>query len=252
MKRKVRIISRIDLNNGQLVKGKLLEGLRKLGDPRLYLKRYYAEMIDEIILLDSVASLYDRNSNYAFLKEVCKEFFIPITIGGGIKTINDIDLALNSGADKVAVNSAFVRDINFLKDAVKKFGSQAIMGSIVTRRHRYNWEIFVDNAKHRIKVNPFDWAEKLIDNGVGEIILTSIDNDGLGKGFDMDLITEFDKIRKVPYIISGGAGSPKHVLDIINNSDCSGVAIGSAFHYGIISVKELKSFLNKNNIELRR
>ena len=117
--------------------------------------------------------------------------------------MNDIDLALNSGADKVAINSAFVRDINFLKDAVRIFGSQAIVGSVVSRRHRYNWEIFIDNAKHRIKINPFVWAKKLIDNGVGELMITSIDNDGLCKGFDKELIMEFDKIGKVPYIISG-------------------------------------------------
>ena len=121
--RRTRIISRIDLNNGQLVKGKLLEGLRKLGDPIPYLKKYYFDKLDEIILLDAVASLYDRNSNYDFLKEVCKEFFIPITIGGGIKSIKDIEHALNSGADKVAINSAFINDISFLNEAVRVFGS---------------------------------------------------------------------------------------------------------------------------------
>jgi len=249
--KKNRIISRIDLNNGQLVKGKLLEGLRKLGDPIPYLKSYYFDLIDEIILLDAVASLYDRNSNYDFLKEICKEFFIPITIGGGIRTVKDVDHALNCGADKVAINSAFVRNIEFLDQVVNVFGSQAVLGSIVARKHRYNWQIFTDNAKHRVKINPFDWAKEIIDHGVGEIMLTSIDNDGLEKGFDMDLIENFDKIGRVPYIVSGGAGKTEHVLNVIKKYNCAGVVIGSAFHYKNLNVKELKSELLKNNIELR-
>jgi imidazole glycerol-phosphate synthase subunit HisF len=249
--RRTRIISRIDLNNGQLVKGKLLEGLRKLGDPIPYLKKYYFDKLDEIILLDAVASLYDRNSNYDFLKEVCKEFFIPITIGGGIKSIKDIEHALNSGADKVAINSAFINDISFLNEAVRVFGSSTIVGSIVARRHRYNWQIFKDNAKHRVQINPFEWAEILINNGIGEIMLTSIDNDGLEKGFDNDLIKKFDEIGRVPFIVSGGAGSIMDVLDIINKSKCSGVVIGSAFHYQKFTVNELKQELLKNKIEVR-
>lgn len=251
MIKKTRIISRIDLNNGQLVKGKLLEGLRKLGDPIPYLKSYYFDLLDEIILLDAVASLYDRNSNYEFLKEICKEFFIPITIGGGIKTIKDVDHALNSGADKVAINSAFIRNIEFLDQVVNVFGSQAVLGSIVARKHRYSWQIFTDNAKHRVKISPFDWAEEIIDRGVGEIMLTSIDNDGIQKGFDMDLIEKFDKVGRVPYLVSGGAGNIEHVINLIKKSNCSGVVIGSALHYKKFTVKELKNRLMKNNIDLR-
>jgi imidazole glycerol-phosphate synthase subunit HisF len=247
-----RIISRIDLNNGQLVKGKLLEGLRKLGDPIPYLKSYYFDKLDEIILLDAVASLYERSSNYDFLKEVCKEFFIPITIGGGIKSIKDVDDALNSGADKVAINSAIVKDIKFLDKVVSIWGSSTIVGSINARRHRYSWQIFTDNAKHRVMTSPFEWANKIIDHGIGEIMLTSIDNDGLEKGFDMQLINKFDKIGKVPYLVSGGAGTNTHVIDLIKSSNCSGVVIGSALHYKKITVKELKKDLFKNNIESRR
>ena len=249
--KKTRIISRIDLNNGQLVKGKLLEGLRKLGDPIPFLKKYYFDKIDEILLIDAVASLYGRNSNYDFLKEICKEFFIPITIGGGIKSIEDIQLALKSGADKVAINSEIVRDINFLRESVKKFGSSTIVGSIVVRRHRYSWQIFIDNAKHRVHQNPFEWGNKLIDNGIGEILITSIDNDGLQKGFDMDLIKKFDQLGRVPFIVSGGAGNINHVIDLVKKSNCSGVVIGSALHYDKFTVFDLKKKLIKNKIEIR-
>lgn len=246
-----RIIARLDLNNGQLVKGKFLEGLRKLGDPRPYIKKYYDEMIDEIILLDAVASLYDRNSNYDFLKEICKEFYIPITMGGGINSIKGIELAFKSGADKVALNTSIVKDINFLKEAVNLFGSQAIIGSIVCRTHRYSWEIFIDNAKHRVKINPFDWARKLIDNGVGEIMVTSIDNDGLMKGYNISLLKQFDSIGGVPYIFCGGVGKNDHVVDLFNSSNCSAAAIGSALHYNKISILKLKAELSKHNFKVR-
>tara|TARA_B100001059_G_C17823797_1_gene580047 strand:- start:989 stop:1741 length:753 start_codon:yes stop_codon:yes gene_type:complete len=246
-----RIIARVDLNNGQLVKGKFLEGLRKLGDPTPFLRRYYNEYIDEIILLDAVASLYGRNSNFSFLKEICKEFFIPITIGGGIKTIKDIENAFESGADKVALNTAVVKDINFLKKAVSIFGSQAIIGSVVCRTHRYSWEIFIDNAKHRIKMNPFDWSRKLIDHGVGEIMFTSINNDGLMRGYNLSLLEEIDKIGNVPYIFCGGAGNINHVLQIFKNSECSAAALGSALHYNKISVLELKKELSRKGLEIR-
>ena len=246
-----RIIARLDLNNAQLVKGKFLEGLRKLGDPRPFIKKYYVEFIDEIILLDAVASLYDRNSNFPFLKEICKEFYIPITIGGGIKTINEIELAFKSGADKVALNTAVVKNINFLKEVVNLFGSQAVIGSIVCRSHRYSWEIFIDNAKHRIKINPFDWARKLIDFGVGEIMVTSINNDGLMKGYDLSLLSHFDSVGTVPLIFCGGAGNIQHVLDLFKLSNCSAAALGSALHYNKISVLELKKTLLKKNFQVR-
>ena len=246
-----RIIARLDLNNGQLVKGKFLEGLRKLGDPIPFIKKYYDELVDEIIILDAVASLYDRNSNYAFLKEICKEFFIPITIGGGINTIKDVELAFKSGADKVALNSVIVKNIDFLKEVVNLFGSQAVVGSIVCRTHRYSWEIFVDNAKHRVKINPFDWARKLIDHGVGEIMITSIHKDGLMKGYDLELLKKVDSIGSVPYTFCGGLGEIDHIVDLFNSSNCSAAVIGSALHYNKMSILELKKKLSNNNFQVR-
>ena len=249
--RNKRIIARLDLNNSQLFKGKFLEGLRKLGDPIPFIRKYYIESIDEIILLDAVASLYDRNSNFSFLKEICKEFYIPITIGGGIKTINEIELAFKSGADKVALNTAIVKNINFLKEAANLFGSQALIGSIVCRSHRYNWEIFIDNAKHRIKTNPFDWARKLIDFGIGEIMVTSIDHDGLMKGYDLSLLKNFDSVGAVPFIFCGGAGNIQHVLELFKHSNCGAAALGSSLHYNKISIRDLKKALLKKNFQVR-
>ena len=190
---KIRIIARIDINNDSVVKGKCLEGLRKIGKPNEMSKKYYEEGIDEIIFLDAVASLYDRNSLIHILKQASKETFIPITIGGGIKTINDIKDALSAGADKVAINTQAVKNIDFIREAVERFGSQAIVGSVVARRHRYRWEAFVDNAKHRTHKDAIDWAEELEQVGIGEIMITSIDNDGRQNGFDEDLVDALTK-----------------------------------------------------------
>ncbi len=247
-----RIIARIDVNNGQLVKGKYLEGLRKLGNPKTYIDRYYNDLIDEIIILDAVASLYGRNSNYSFLKEVCKEFHIPITIGGGIKTMKDIELAFKSGSDKVALNSAIVNDLGFLNKAVEYFGSQAIVGSIVTRRHRYSWEIFIDNAKHRIRQNPFEWSKILVDNGVGELMITSIDFEGRMLGFDFELLRGINDLNlRVPFTVSGGIATKQHISKIFSNSNCSGVIIASALHYNKVSVNEIKHGLKSDKLIFR-
>ena len=185
---KFRIIGRIDINNENVVKGKCLEGLRKIGDPAEFAYKYYLDGVDELVFIDAVASLYDRNSLINILRETCKKVFIPITIGGGIRSLDDIQQALNAGADKVAINSEGLRDISFIKDAVSNYGSQAIVGSVVARRHRYSWEAFMDNAKHRSGIDAIEWAKTLQEAGVGEIMVTSIDCDGLMKGFDTELV----------------------------------------------------------------
>ena len=150
---KTRIIVKLDVKPPFVVKPIHFEGLRKIGSPSELAKKYYDNGIDEIIFLDAVASLYDRNSLIDILKQATKEIFVPITIGGGIKTLNDISDALSAGADKVAINTQAVKDISFIKEAVKKFGSQAIVGSVVARKHRDSWEVFIDNAKHRTRKN---------------------------------------------------------------------------------------------------
>jgi len=248
---KKRIIARLDINNEYVVKGKCLEGLRKIGKPNEMSKKYYDEGIDEIIFLDAVASLYERNSLIDILKQATKEIFVPITIGGGIKTIQDIYDALSAGADKVAINSKAVKDINFIKKAVDIFGSQAIVGSIVARKHRYNWEAFVDNAKHRTHKDVVNWAKELEKAGVGELIITSIDNDGRQKGFDNDLINEIMQVAKIPIIASGGAGSSKDVVKTFQTTSCEAVAIASVLHYNLDSISNIKQVLKENNIKVR-
>ena len=248
---KIRLIARIDINNENVVKGKCLEGLRNVGLPNVMVKNYYNQGIDEIIILDAVASLYDRNSLIDILRQATRETFIPITIGGGIKNIKDIQNALRAGADKVAINTQAVKDISFITEAVERFGSQAIVGSVVARKHRYSWEAFIDNAKHRTHKDALEWAVELENAGVGEIMITSIDNDGRQKGFDIKLAKLVTKSVNVPVIISGGAGSSDDIVDLCKKMQCDAVAIASLLHYEIETVNEIKNKMHDNHLEVR-
>ena len=248
---KVRIIARIDINNDSVVKGKCLEGLRKVGKPNEMSKKYYEEGIDEIIFMDAVASLYDRNSLINIIKQAVKESFVPITIGGGIKTIEDIKDALSAGADKVAINTQAIKDIDFIREAVERFGSQAIVGSIVARRHRYSWEAFIDNAKHRANKGAVEWALELEKAGVGEIRITSIDNDGRQKGFDVELMKAVTNVVNLPVIASGGAGSSNDIVDLCRDVNCDAVAIASLLHYEIENIEDIKHKMILSHLEVR-
>lgn len=249
---KFRLISRIDINNENVVKGKFLEGLRKIGNPENFAYNYYEDGIDEIVFMDAVASLYDRNSLIEILRETCKKVFIPITIGGGIRNLYDIQEALNAGADKVAINSEGLRNIKFIEEAVKNYGSQAIVGSVVARRHRYSWESFLDNAKHRSNINAIKWAQSLEEAGVGEIMVTSIDNDGRMIGYDCELVKKITISTNIPIIASGGAGSPSDISQLVTETKCDAAAVSSLLHYKHSTVKEIKKHLIKERINIRQ
>jgi imidazole glycerol-phosphate synthase subunit HisF len=248
---KIRVIARLDINNEYVIKGKYLEGLRKVGKPNELANKYYHDGVDEIIFLDAVASLYDRNSLIDIIRLACMEIFVPITVGGGIRTLDDIQNALHAGADKVAINSQAVRDLNFIREAVEAFGSQAIVGSVVGSRHRNRWEAFMDNAKHRTHNNAVDWAKVLEENGVGEIVVNSIDRDGIEKGFEIELIRQISEIVNIPVIAASGAGNSQHIVEVCNKAQCDAVAVGSILHYGRESVHEIKKTMKESGIEVR-
>jgi len=250
--KKIRVIARIDINNESVVKGRCLEGLRKIGNPEEMSNSYYKNGIDEIIFLDAVASLYDRNSLIYILRQASKNIFVPITIGGGIKTIKDIKDALSAGADKVAINSMAVKDISFIRKAVERFGSQAIVGSVVARKNRNTWEAFIDNAKHRTKKNAIDWAIELESAGVGELMVTSIDNDGRGVGYDIDLVSNVSQAVKIPIIASGGAGSRQDIVDVCKLSGCDAIAISSIIHYKTSTISAIKKMMLDNDLKVRK
>lgn len=276
----IRIIPRLDIKNGILIKGINLEGLRVLGDPYEYAQHYYKNFADEIYYVDNVASLYGTNNLSDFVKRTSKNLFIPLTVGGGIRTIKDIEKMLTSGADKVSINTAAIENPQFIKEASKKFGSSNISVAVEVIKIKEEYYISKCCGRDLIKIDPIEWCKTSEDLGVGEIILTSVNSEGLMHGFDVKLIRKVSKNLSVPLIIHGGCGSYNDVLEVIkNNKNISGVSIASFLHYDYLNVSKikktkigncsfltnykkkrekfknhlinLKKFLKKNNVEVR-
>jgi cyclase len=247
-----RIIARLDIKNDFVIKGIHLEGLRKVGNPNELAKFYYQEGIDEIIFMDAVASYYDRNSLFHIIKKACENVFIPITVGGGIRNIDDIHSALQSGADKVAINTQAVLDKTFISKASNVFGSQCIVASIVAKkRSAGHWEAYIANGREPTGIDVLEWAKDLQSIGAGEIILTSLDQEGTKRGFDIELCHEVRRVISIPLIISGGAGDLKHLHDLSGSIDVDAIALASMLHYNIKTVPQIKNELAKTNIGVR-
>ena len=242
----MRIIPRIEIKNNSVIKGINFEGLRKIGDPNILGKKYYLDGADELLFMDVVESLYGRNNIFEIIKKITKNIFIPITIGGGIRSVEDIQQALNSGADKVAINSAAVKDPKFIKQAVSFFGSSTIVVSIETRKNRKNtWEVYTHNGRDETGINLKDWLKKIQQFKCGEILVTSIDNEGTKKGFDIDLLSFLEKEKiQTPLIFCGGCGSIEHIKKIKKILKKDAIAISSILHYNLSTIKEIKKAIN--------
>ena len=246
-----RIISRLDIKGPNLVKGINLEGLRVLGDPEYFALKYYENLSDEIIYQDCVASLYERKYLLDIIQKTSSNVYIPISVGGGIRSIKDIENVLSAGADKVFINSAAIKKPRFLQEASKKFGSANICLSIETAKNEDGQFYCLSNYGREIsKKKLINWISEAQQLGVGEIILTSISHEGMGKGFDkeaLDII--YDKIN-VPFIMHGGAGNEMDILDILKFKKVSGVALSSLLHYSLITEKTFKfSYKNEGNTQ---
>ena len=237
----VRVIARLDIKGPNVIKGIRLEGLRIVGKPGEMARRYYEQGIDEIIYMDTVASLYGRNQILDIVREAGSEIFVPMTVGGGIRSIDDITAALRSGADKVAINTAALKRPEFLSEAARVFGSQCIVASIEAKRWRPDyWEAYYDNGRERSGVNAVDWAVQAESLGAGEILLTSVDAEGTKKGFDLDLYERVRSRVRIPVIAAGGSGSAKHVSDLLAKPRADAVCCASLLHYNICDVPALK------------
>ncbi len=248
---KVRVIARLDVKNEFVIKGIHLEGLRKIGDPLLLAKKYYEAGIDEIIFMDSVASLYGRNNLFHIIENACKEVFIPITIGGGVRSIQDIDAALKAGADKITLNTQAIKNPELIKEASRIYGSQCIVGSIEAKRKGNSWEAYIDNGREQTGIDAIEWASKLEDLGIGELCITSIDKEGTKKGFDIELIQKISEKVNLPIIASGGAGNTKHISDLCKQKWVSAVAVASILHYNLASVGQIKNTMKGDGIFVR-
>lgn len=232
MKKPIRIISKLESKGLNLIKGINFDGHRVMGQTHLFAKKYFEEGIDELIYLDTVASLYDRPVLDNNIKKACQNFFIPSSCGGGVKSIKKIENLLKSGADKVLINSYATYNPNFISEASKIFGSQCISVGIDAFLRDEIYEVWTDYGRERTKLNLIDWVKKVQDLGAGEIILSSINYDGTGKGFDIRLIEAVIQNIKTPLVFGGGCGNIKDVLFLINNfPQISGISISTAFHY---------------------
>lgn len=249
--KKTRIIARIDVKNEFVIKGIHLEGLRKVGDPIELARKYYQAGIDEILFMDAVASLYGRNNLFHIIEMACREVFIPITIGGGIRSIDDIDKALKSGADKISLNTQAIKEPALISRAAEIYGSQCVVASIEAKKRNGWWEAYVDNGREETGINVVEWAMELERLGAGEILLTSIDMEGTKKGFDISLIESVYKNVNIPVIVSGGAGNAGHVAELAKHVDLDAVAFASLFHYNLADVGELKKQLNEKGMNVR-
>ncbi len=252
-----RLIARLDIKAPNLIKSIQLEGLRKMGDPNEFAQKYYNQGIDEIIYMDIVASLYNRNSLLDIVKRTSDCVFVPITVGGGIRTIQDAKNALSAGADKIAVNTAAINDENLISEIAAKFGSQCMVISIEAKANGINhngvkqYEAYTDNGRERTGKNVVEWALRAEKLGAGEILLTAVDNEGTRKGFDYDLIAQITAECKIPVIASGGCGKSADIVQAINESHADAVAIADILHYNRAEIQEIKEFARQHGVAFR-
>jgi imidazole glycerol phosphate synthase glutamine amidotransferase subunit len=248
MEKKIRVIARLDMKGQNVIKSIQFECLRTIGLPGEIAENYYKNGIDEIIYLDTVANLYDRSKLTKIVLEASKKIHIPLVAGGGLRNLDDIKDVLNSGADKVFINTAAIKNPKFIEQAANIYGSQCIVVSIEAKKTGdNNWEAYVDNGREPTSVNVIDWAKEAKNLGAGEIFLTSVDRDGTRLGLEEELINEVSKITDLPLVVSGGFGSLDQIKNLSKNSNIDGVAIGSALHYNILSIESIKNEFKKNN-----
>ena len=250
---KVRIIARIDVKGPNVIKGVHLEGLKVVGDPNEISQRYYAEGIDELLYMDTVASLYGRNSLLDVVRHTSKGVFVPIIVGGCIRSVDDARDALRSGAEKVAVNTAAIHEPELLSAIAQRFGSQCITLSIEAKQRSQNkWEAYTENGRERTGLDVIEWAKKGVSLGAGEILLTSVDQEGTRKGFDTDLVRAVSSAVNVPVIASGGFGNTDDFIKVVKEGGANAVAIADVFHFKRISISDVRQSALQHNIEVRK
>ena len=249
--RNVRLIARLDVKAPNLVKGVQLEGLRKLGDPNEYALKYYHEGIDEIYYEDIVASLYERNSLLDIIEKTTRNIFVPITVGGGLRSVDDAAAVLGVGADKVTINTAAIKDHSIISAVAKRFGSQCMVLSIQAKRQGNSWEAYFDNGREHSGLDAIEWARTGESLGAGEILLTSVDQEGTAKGFDLELVKAVTDEVDIPVVASGGMGALEDLDAVILEAGADAVAMAHVLHYGKCSIVDVRSHCIQAGIPVR-
>jgi cyclase len=248
----VRLIARLDIKGENLIKGIRMEGLRVMGEPNIFAKKYYEDGIDELIYMDCVASLYGRNHLAGIIEKAAENIFVPLTVGGGIRSVEDARNILRLGADKIAINTAAVANPNLISELSYQFGSQSIVLSVEAKQTQPNrWEVYTHGGREKTGLEVLEWILKAIDKGAGEVLLTSVDREGTRKGFDLDLLKEASSICTVPLIASGGMGVHQDLVDAVRIGGVGAIAMADVLHYQRCSLKQIRSFALSNNLPVR-
>ncbi|MCC5925021.1 MAG: imidazole glycerol phosphate synthase subunit HisF [Bacteroidetes bacterium] len=246
-----RIIPCLDIKNGRTVKGVNFEGLRDAGDPVELARRYSLEGADELVFLDITATNERRKTLIDLVREISREISIPFTVGGGIKSVDEIADLLHAGADKVSLNSSIVRDPDLISRAANRFGSQCIVAALDAKRTNGSWNIFVKAGTEDTGIDCLEWAREVYTRGAGEILLTSMDKDGTKSGFDNDLLAQVSSAVPIPLVASGGAGTIQHCIEAITNGKADAVLAASIFHFKEIEITDLKREMDHAGIPVR-
>jgi len=251
MTRHLRVIARLDIKGPNLIKGVHLEGLRVVGDPNEHAIRYYREGADELLFIDIVASLYQRNNLSDIIKRAADQVYVPITVGGGIRTLADVATMMLSGADKVAINTAAIARPELIGEVAKRYGSQCMVLSVEAKRVAPGkWEAYTDNGRERTGKDVVQWVREAVDRGAGEVLLTSVDQEGTRKGFDVPLAQQICDAVGVPVTLSGGFGAAEH-LAALANTDLSAVAVADALHWKRMSLADIKAQARAAGFDVR-
>ncbi|MDC3280460.1 imidazole glycerol phosphate synthase subunit HisF [bacterium] len=248
---KNRIIPCLDVKNGRVVKGINFLNLKDAGDPVEQAKIYSEGGADEICFLDITASNENRDTIYDVVKRTSKKCFVPLTVGGGVRGVDDINKLLNCGADKVSINTAAVQNPEIIIESSKKFGSQCIVVAIDAKKNENKWEVYTHGGRNNTSIDVTEFAKKMEDNGAGELLVTSMDRDGTQIGYDNDLMFKISSTVNIPVIASGGVGNLDHLVEGIKLGNASAVLAASIFHYGTHSINEAKQYLNSKGIPVR-
>lgn len=248
----VRLIPRLDIKGPNLIKGIHLEGVRVIGDPNEFARKYYEEGADEILYIDAVASLYGRDNLVDIVRHTTQDVFIPITAGGGVRTIDDIKALLLAGADKVSINTAAVKNPDLIRKASEHYGSQCIVLSIEAKKTGDSqWEAYTDNGREKTGMNAVEWAVRGVELGAGEVLVTSIDQEGTKKGFDLELTRAVSSSVDVPVIASGGMGTVDHLVEVVSEGKADAVAMASVLHYKNLGIEDIRNTGRSNDLPLR-
>jgi len=248
----IRIIPKLEVKNENLIKGVHLDGLRIVGKPEVVALKYAKTGADELIYIDLVASLYQRDNWIKIVKKTANQIYIPLTVGGGIRSIEDAKIFLRAGADKVAINTGIVNQPKLISQVAKKFGSQCMVALIeVQKKSDNSYEIYTDSGRTPTGLEPISWAKKVTKLGAGEILLTFIHQDGTNKGYDIKLLKQIAGTVNVPVIASGGAGKLEDLVEAVINGQADALAIASMLHFNKANIKEIKKYLNKNGVRVR-